>query len=57
LLRLRAVVMVLRDNAFVLLDNVPVLDAEIRPSASAQIEFRFHVYDFFGGVGKSGGVI
>jgi hypothetical protein len=46
--------MVPRDNAFVLLDNVLVLDAEIRPLASPKPEFSFRVYGFFGGVGKCG---
>jgi hypothetical protein len=58
LLRLRVLVMVPRDNAFVLVDNVLVRDAEIRRLASPKLEFRFRVYGFYrGGVGKSGGVI
>jgi hypothetical protein len=49
--------MVPRDNAFVLLDSVLVLGVEIRPLASPKLEFKFHVYGFYGGLDESAGVI
>ena len=49
MLRLCVLVMVLRGNALVPLDNVLVLDAGTRPLLSPKLEFILRVYGFFGG--------